>query len=176
MADAEGRTECGSCREPIRPGALKCPHCRTLQSKAAAWSIRLAPLLLILLPVVFVGLALRREFSNPPDFALGRERLKVVQSTAHYADAGAKCGPTISVVGTIRNDGDIPLKDVFIEVRHFDSAGALIDAEGEQDYSKVFPPGSEVAFRVSSQAVRAAADYSSHRVTIISAEDARSAF
>ncbi len=176
MADSEQRTTCVSCREPIQHGALKCPHCRTLQSKAATWAIRLTPWLLAVFPVVFVGLILRREFRNPPDFAVARERLKVVQSTAHYADAGAKCGPTISVVGTLRNDGDIPLKDVFIEVRYFDPAGALIDAEGQERYSEVVPPGSEVAFRVSSQAVRAGTEYASHRVTIISAKDARSAF
>jgi hypothetical protein len=58
---------------------------------------------------VFLLLAIRRDFRTP-DFAVARERLAVVQSTFHYAEAGEKCGPNISVVGTIRNNGDIPVK------------------------------------------------------------------
>jgi hypothetical protein len=175
MAVEEGRTQCVSCREPIQRGALKCPHCRSLQNRFAVWSIRIAPWLLALLPVVFLVLAIQRDF-RAPDFAIARERLAVVQSTFHYADGGEKCGPNISVVGTLRNNGDIPVKDIFVEVRYFDAAGMLIDTEGAEQYSLVIPPAAEVAFRVRSQPARARADYASHRVTIVTARDARSVF
>src|SRR5688572_14854556 len=175
MAVEEGRAHCVSCREPIQRGTLRCPHCRSLQSRFAVWSFRIAPWPLAFLPIVFLVLAIRRDFRTP-DFAVARERLAVVQSTFHYAEAAEKCGASISVVGTIRNHGDIPVKDIFVQVRYLDASGALIDAEGADQYGLVIPPGSEVAFRVRSQPARARDAYATHRVTIVTAKDARSVF
>jgi hypothetical protein len=119
---------------------------------------------------------MRPAFHEPVDFATARGRLVVVRSTTHYSDLNEKCGAMISVVGIIRNDSDVPWEDVFVEVRHFDAAGTMIDADSAEQYRLVAPPRAEVAFRVRTQAIRPQADYATHRVSILSAKDARAPF
>lgn len=94
----------------------------------------------------------------------------------HYQAAEGDCGPTVSVVGTIRNDSDIPWQSIYVEVQYFDSDGALIDADGAQQYGLVIAPGEVSAFRVRSGAARSEHEYATHQALVRSANDARPLF
>ena len=94
----------------------------------------------------------------------------------HYASADDKCGPTVSVVGKLRNNSDIPWKDIYLEAQYFDSGGTMIDANGAEQYGLSILPHEEVAFRVRGPADRSETEYASHKVFVRSARDARSLF
>ena len=172
---AAGQVRCSSCREAITAGARKCPHCHARQGHFAVWFHRLAPFLTFL-PLVFLVLMLRDAFRSSVSFNAYRDSLIVVKSTAHYSDAAEKCGAMISVIGTIRNNSNVPWKDLYIEVRYSDSTGNMVDAESAEQYSLLIPPGGEVAFRVRGPAIRPERDYVNHKVAIVSAKDGASRF
>jgi hypothetical protein len=172
---AAGQVRCSSCREAITAGARKCPHCHAWQSRFAVWFHRLAPFLAFL-PLVFLVLIFRDGFRSSANFSAYRDSLIVVKSTAHYSDAAEKCGAMISVIGTIRNNSDVPWKDLYLEVRYFDSAGTMVDTQSAEQYDLLIPAGGEVAFRVRGPAIRAEQDYVSHKVTIVGAKDGVSRF
>jgi hypothetical protein len=169
------QVRCSSCREEISAGARKCPHCHAVQGRFAVWFHRLGPFL-VLLPIVFLALTFQSAFRSSVNFSEYRDSLIVVKSAAHYSNAAEKCGATISVIGTIRNNSDVPWEDVYLEVRYFDSAGSMVDTESVEHYSLLIPPRGEVAFRVRGPAIRPEQDYVSHKVAIVGAKDAGSLF
>ena len=80
----------------------------------------------------------------------------------------------VATVGVIRNDGDISARDIYVEVQYFDPEGALIDAEGGEEYGLTLLPGSEAAFNLRCATAAPESDYASHKVFIRSARDGRS--
>lgn len=100
------------------------------------------------------------------------EQLMVADSSVRFTEQG-ECA-FVSTVGTLRNESaDVAAEDIYVEVRYFDADGALIDAEGAEQYGLVLLPGSEAAFSVRGRASSEQSDYASHRVTVMSAEQAR---
>ena len=171
----EGRV-CPFCREPVKAGAKKCPHCHQRQGRWAFLYHPAAMVALLMVPFVGFSLITRHEFGTKENFSKYRDQILVRESSMHYSAADDKCGPTISVVGTIRNNSAITWKDVYLEARYFDAGGKMIDTNGAQQYGLVIPPHGDVAFRIRGPADRAEQDYASHTVFVRSARDARSLF
>jgi hypothetical protein len=117
-----------------------------------------------------------RQIGGRDTFIGYRDQIVVIDSSMHYQPSDEKCGPTISVVGKIKNNSDVPWKDIYLEAQYFDSSGKMIDANGAEQYGLTLPPHEEVAFRLRGAADRAERDYASHRVFVHSARDARSLF
>jgi hypothetical protein len=100
------------------------------------------------------------------------EQLTVIDSSVRFTEQG-ECG-FVSTVGTLRNEStDIAAEDIYVEVRYFDADGALIDAEGAEQYGLVLLPGAEAAFSVRGRGSSERSDYASHQVRLVSAEQAR---
>lgn len=94
-------------------------------------------------------------------------------------DSSIRCSQTgdcvfVSSVGTIRNNSaEITADDIYLQVRYFDADGNLVDAEGSKEYGLDLLPGQEAAFSIRGRASSPASDYASHKVTVLSAKDAR---
>jgi len=129
-----------------------------------------------MVPMIVFTLVTRRELRTGESFAGYRDQIVVVESSMHYLADDQKCGPTVSVVGMLRNESDVEWKDIYLEAQYFDSGGTMIDAEGAEQYGLIVPAHEEVAFRVRGAAARAPKDYASHKVFVRSARDARSLF
>lgn len=83
----------------------------------------------------------------------------------------------VTAIGTVRNDSkDVAADDLYIEVQYFDEQGNLIDAEGGEQYGLTLLPGSEAAFRLQARASSPESEYSTHKVFVRSASDARDLF
>jgi hypothetical protein len=166
---------CFFCRKDIDVTARACPHCRQWQG---VWGIALYGTIL----AVFVGgfgtmiwaRSVRSSLFSSEEFSDHRSDLNIVESIMHYAEGG-DC-PSISTVGRVRNDGDIPWKDLYLEVRYYDADGKLVDATTDHDYGSFVPAHGEAAFRLSVKADKPKEVYARHEVIVQSARDGRSRF
>ncbi len=157
-------------------GAKKCPYCHQWQGRWAFLYHPAVMVVLLMVPLVAFMLITRRELGTKENFSAYRDRIVVTESSMHFSAADDKCGPTISVVGTIRNNSEVAWEDVYLEAQYFDAGGKMIDANGAQQYGLLIPPHGEVAFRVRGPADRTEQEYTSHKVFVRSARDARSLF
>ena len=93
---------------------------------------------------------------------------KIIKSETNYSES-PNCR-YITCIGEIQNLTDDVWDDLVVEVKYFNSNGALIDTETESLYSYVLQAKDTIPFRVRIQADRNASEYSTHSVRITSAE------
>jgi ATP-dependent Zn protease len=93
---------------------------------------------------------------------------KIIKSETNYSES-PNCR-YITCIGEIQNLTDDVWDDLVVEVKYFNSNGALIDTETESLYSYVLQAKDTIPFRVRIQADRDASEYISHSVRITSAE------
>ena len=165
---------CPLCAESIKIAAKVCPHCRHWQKK---WSME-NPLVrgtLVTLPLVLVWVGgvffVARLFDRGRDFAEYRDQIVAIASTMSFNPTEKV--PTISTVGTLKNNSTYSWKEVQIEVQYFDKDGKLIDTKSGRDFDDALLPNGERAFRLRTPADKPAANYASHKVFVRYAKDAR---
>jgi hypothetical protein len=129
-----------------------------------------------MIPLILLLMNKRREVGSPDNFERYRDQISVVASSLHHAAGDDKCGPTVAVIGKIKNNSEVAWKDVYLEAQYFDAHGAMIDTNGAEQYGLVIPAHEEVAFRIRGSAARAGPEYTSHKVFVRSARDARALF
>lgn len=170
---SEGATKrCFFCRKDIDIEARACLHCRQWQG---LWGVLLYGLILVpLVGMIGVSIWARSSILDSEPFTDHRGSLVIVESTMHYGE-GPECA-TISTVGKLRNDGEVPWKDLYLEVRYYDAEGKLIDAITDHDYGSFVAAHGEAAFRLSDKADKPKETYVRHEVIIQSASDGRSRF
>jgi hypothetical protein len=125
------------------------------------------PLFLMLLGA---GYFFSRVFNRGEDFNSHRSQVRVEQSEMRIGNLGA--GPTIAVVGTIRNDSPVTWKDVSVEARFFDKSHKLIDTKQSPYGLYDLPANDSCPFKISLPREFPATDYDSCQVRILSAQDA----
>jgi hypothetical protein len=81
--------------------------------------------------------------------------------------------PTVSVIGMLHNQSDMPLDDLHLEAQFFDKDGKLLDVGIHNGYSDTIPASGEAAFKVYVYAARPEEDYGSFKLFVRSAKDAR---
>ena len=162
---------CRYCATEIPAAARKCPNCH-------AWLSRwLAPLpraiAFILLMLVFLTPSVMMLYWPEPNFADHEADLRIVESTFSYQPCEPNSRGSITLIGTLRNDGDVTWRSPQIEVHYFDRTKTRIDTVTDADYDLRIRPGQEVHFRVLGSAARQADAYVSHSVRIRNADAQR---
>jgi hypothetical protein len=102
--------------------------------------------------------------------ALYAGEIEVTKSEMFFGES--KDGPTVFVVGLLRNRSDVPWRKVGMGVRFLDAEGKLIDAAVKADYLRCILPRGETAFKVRTLADLPKERYASYEVVVHSAEDA----
>ncbi|MDH4239989.1 MAG: FxLYD domain-containing protein, partial [Phycisphaerae bacterium] len=82
-------------------------------------------------------------------------------------------GPTVVVMGEIKNISNLSWKDVQLEVRFYDKDNNLIDTDQKEKYSFVVPANDISTFKVSIPREFPEEQYASCKVRILSAQDSR---
>ena len=103
-----------------------------------------------------------------PKYSEYPDALAVTKSEVAY-DPAESC-PMITTFGTIANRSDIPWKDLQMQVRYFDAAGKMIDAQAGEAYRSFVPARGEGVFRLQMRAAHARDAYARHEVTVLYAK------
>jgi hypothetical protein len=145
---------CRMCCSEIADAARICPHCRHPQGwlSVGRWAVS-SIFLVAMLGVILWGRTTVSTTLDPPKYSAHLGALRVKSSEMVYNLEG-QC-PTLTTFGTVVNASDIPWKDLQIEVRYFNKAGALVDAQSEDAYRSFVPANGEGAFRLQMKPARA---------------------
>ncbi len=179
MSDEQRKKLCQFCAMEIPVAARKCPYCRADQHRLAMVvhyvGIGLAFVFLpgIIGVSVFLPLWIRHVVGPGREFAEYRNKVHVIES--HLEFGQDSCGPTVTVIGRVRNETGIKWHHTRVQVEFYDANGKLIDAE--QQYGKVYlPPLGKSEFRVCFRRQFPKLWYASHAVRVVYAEEATSGF
>lgn len=179
MDDAKLKT-CKMCYREIDERARKCPYCLHWQFR---WStIMLHPafvmiplfLFLVVFLVIFPRMIHNNIFHEGEKFRLHAGEITIQQSELKFGEL--ESGPTVVVLGTVRNSGEFSWKEVYYDVQLFDGDNNLIDATQKGKYSFVIPANGSSSFKVSFPREFPEEHYVSHKVRVVSARDARARF
>lgn len=175
MATDLASKSCPMCCMSIPAAARKCPYCHAFQTRlaqCASWTPPAAAIAVFAL--IFGGYAL--FFLNMLDqgepFAEFEDQVEVVSSRIEFGNG--ESGPTVAVIGRVKNSSDIEWKDFVFHVEFQDAAGKLTDAGQELNYYESLPAGEELAFKISLPREFGETAYAKHAVRIVSARDGRS--
>lgn len=113
-------------------------------------------------------------FDPGRDFELYRDQIEIAKSEIKFGQDNN--GPTVMVLGTMRNPTDVGWKEIRFEASFFDKDNKLIDATQECKYFFACPANDECEFSVSFRRQFPQEQYVSHKVRVLSARDARSRF
>lgn len=163
---------CPECAERIHHDAKKCPFCKSPQGKNR-WAKN--PVLLATLPgLIFMAIPIYnfQHITSKPNYFFSDYAQKVPVVTSEMRVETENDQRTLVVVGTIRNDTEIPWGHPAIEGQFYDKSGKLIDVVEEFFTSLTLMPHQEQAFRISGGASRPATDYASHKIFLRHADDA----
>jgi len=173
MQAVHAASQCRHCKEEIRAGAAKCPHCLGWQSK---WMLDpqsprgiLVVLGILLLFAVPLLLLTRATLFRDPD--QGLDQLVISESEMHHSTVDS--GRFVTVVGKLRNTGGESLKNPHFEVQFFNADGKLIDSLASNSYNLIIPARSEVSFKVRGVADRPAREYARYQIRLTGVSRAR---
>ncbi len=169
---------CKTCFEETDARARICPHCGVRQwpNKWRHLLPRLAVGVLVLVALLgFPGWMTSsfEKLASPEDDDMAHGvHIDVTQSEMFYGES--KDGPTVFVVGKIKNNSDTTLEYIEMEVEFRDAEGKLIDVQVESHYLDRILPGGEMAFKFRGLADLPRERYASYEVFVRSADKARS--
>ena len=166
------RKICKMCCEEISAKAKKCPHCQHWQHPLLTFGY--SPALVVVpisLFIILFGIMLGTVFHEGEPFQ-GHENELIIQNSEMLFGEN-QCGPTVTVLGTIKNTGLLSWKNVNIEIQFFDKHGRMIDGNQKTKYFMGIPAEKEAVFKISMNREFPQDLYKDYTVNIISAEDSR---
>jgi hypothetical protein len=133
--------ECKYCKEPVRPDAVKCPHCQQWLSRKAMGKT-LVPTLVTFF-VIFFGM------SYVPKLLFGTHGilLNIPPTTAIVSTKMIEGPQGYRIVGEIKNEGEDSSGSFSVEANLYDKAGKLIDT-GSDFMVGNFAKGATHSFKV----------------------------
>jgi hypothetical protein len=171
---------CKMCCEEIAVAAKKCPHCHHWQYRLSLIVFHplfaLIPALVLL--VVFglcYEMVIKDIFAKGEPFQKYADQISITESKMEFGQD--QSGPTIAVVGRVKNSSPVDWKDVRIHVEFCNSGGKLVDAGQQNEYSSSrLPANQDIAFKVSLPRQFPESEYASHKIRVFSATDCKQRF
>ena len=158
------------CRSDIANDAKKCPYCRSIQNWLfSPWVVGTAVLLLYVFFVYIFGAMSYDIFDKGEPFENHKNDLVISESKLLFGEMN--CGPTVVIVGTIRNKSHINWEDIHLQINCYNSEDVLFDTEQDSDYSLLVPAGASIPFKVSFPREFPEVEYARHEVAIIHAKE-----
>ena len=148
-----GPHSCVHCREPIQPGAMRCPHCLAWQSRWAGdtQNPRLELALLVGGATVVALLAawlywVGSPSMRPPPRGYVPGSITVLEVTPEPLTTRGR--NSLAILGTVRNLSVAAWRDPYLQVECFDRSGAAIETFTARASGFVVPPSGVAAFKV----------------------------
>jgi hypothetical protein len=161
---------CKDCSEAIKAEAKKCPKCQVYQNSFDRF-IR-SPIGGSMVGIV-IGLGFFVWFTNSfmfqDDSIYNPEKLLQVSDTS-FQFKEVDCGFKVTLIGTITNKSDGPLRNVVFDIEYLDSDGNTIDVINDEVYDLIIPANSSKKFKVSGTAGAKQELYATSKATISKVE------
>ena len=172
--DAPEKKTCDRCAMEIPGGAQVCPHCGRAQTKSRRFMRH--PLVITVFAVTtFFTYAFVMEsiFPGRRHYPTYAGQIEVVESRLVFGEG--RCGPTVGVVGALRNASRTWWQGARLHVEFRDAEGKIVDAAHTEQFvgSYDVPGAATLAFEVSFERKYPQAQYATAAVRIVSAKDAR---
>ncbi len=162
--------KCRMCRSDIADGAKKCPYCRSVQNWLFhPFVFAAAAVFLYLIFLLMFGTMFHDILEEGESYENYKDALVISESKLTFGER--RDGPTVVVVGAIRNQSDVNWEGIHLQVNCYNSENELFDTEQDSDYSLLVPAGATIPFKVSFVREFPEAEYARHEVTAIHAED-----
>jgi hypothetical protein len=155
---------------PIK--SRKCPYCHHFQNRMVLflWHPAFAALF-VMIPFVIMMIFLLSLMDRGQNFASYSRQMIVLNSQIAFGER--KSGPTVAVIGSVKNMSTVPWKDVYFHVDFFDSAGKLTDSEAVERYEYYLPANETASFELSFTREFPETNYAKAVVHVVGAKDAR---
>lgn len=150
----------------------KCPYCHHFQNRFAMWLFHPAfAAVLVMIPFIIMMIAVTSMMDRGQNFAVYASQMVVTNSRIVFGEK--KSGPTVAVVGTIKNTSPVPWKDAYFHVDFFGPAGKLTDSGAVENYEYYIPANETASFKVSFTREFPETNYVKTVVRVMGAKDAR---
>jgi hypothetical protein len=178
--DSSQTKTCKVCCMEIPEAAKKCPYCHSWLIKFAIsmadprfGAIVFAMILVMFLSVYsFISSSL---FPRGEKYSLYADQISILDSQMEFGQDDK--GPTVAVLGHIKNDSDVDWKDVCFVVEFHDAQGKLIDADQKFEFFHSFIPAHDTtAFKLSFLREFPEDKYAAHVARILGAKDNKAKF
>ena len=171
MPDNEQTKVCPLCAETIKAAAKVCPHCRKSQRR---WVFMTrydftAIVFALLLPVTFYIFC--KIFYNGRDFALDRDKIKVLDF--HFAVDKNRYETNVVMSGVLTNESEYSWDIAHLEVRYLNNSGKVFDVDHSEDGGFTVMPHSDHSFQLTLYERKVVPQYSDCEVKVVSARDPR---
>jgi hypothetical protein len=162
------------CQMDILEKAKKCPHCQHFQSRAAMffYSPAFPVAIALIVFVVLIAILQATLLDRGEQFQQFAGQVTVTDSKIEFGER--KDGPIVAVIGTMRNDSEIPWQEVRFQVDFKDAAGKVVDTGQKHEYSFYIPAKESLPIKLSFRREFPETVYASQSVRVVSAKDARS--
>jgi hypothetical protein len=152
--------------------ARKCPYCHHFQMR---WvMLMFHPGFVAALALIPIGIMLA-AFASILDRGERYEVFKdqVVVESSQMVFGDKKSGPTVVVMGTIKNSSPVAWKDIRFHADFFDSNSNRVDVGQKDEHAFHIPANATTSFKLSFQREFPETNYFRHEVRIVEAKDAR---
>ena len=167
----ESKKTCKMCCEELRTDAIKCPYCHHWQKplKAMFCNPAFTAILTMLILYSFLGIAFSQFLGPKEQFSNFSDQIHILNSEIRFGET--KRGPSVAVIGKLKNNSSVDWEDIHFEVQFFDKDGNLIDTTTKENYSMVIAAEKEQTFKVSALREFPEEQYHSHQVIINYADE-----
>ena len=159
------------CCMEIPHAARKCPFCHHFQNRLSL--VVYHPLFIVLLACIPLGgtLILTDIIFNPGEnYQTYKDQIVITDSRIAFGDM--KSGPTIAIMGMIKNTSPVSWKEIQFHADFFDAQGRHTDVGEKEDYSFFLPAKGTSSFKVSFRMEFPETNYVKHNVRVATAKDA----
>ena len=175
-----GSRICPFCAEPVQSAAKVCPRCRqwltirSLRNPAIFMWVHGGLLAALFMVMGFEFLHVMSRFENPkPYYSDFPQALRVVESRMNWAQT--RDGLRIYLTGILTNQSPVSWRGIEFDCRFFDAKGMMVDAANAHAFLTI-QPNDDAAFRAVVAPGAETNDYSSYKLSITTARNARGWF
>jgi hypothetical protein len=162
---------CKMCCVEIPSESRKCPYCQHFQNRLSLVIYHPASMVLVLcIPLVGMMILWDTIFDTGENYQTYQKQIVITDSRIAFGDI--KSGPTVAIMGTIRNTSPVSWKDIQFHADFFDAQGRHTDVGEKEDYSFFLPAKGTSSFKVSFRMEFPETNYIKCNVRVATAKDA----
>ncbi len=127
--------------------------------------------LFVLLPGTVMIVVFSTILDPGENYETYKDQIAIIGSEIVFGDA--KSGPTVDVMGTIKNTSPVSWKEIQFHVDFYDAAGRRVDVGEKKQYDFYLPANGTSSFKVSFLREFAETNYAKEVVRVTTAKDAK---